>query len=32
MDFAQFLKALAGLVEISIKKIQTSRARSNIVR
>lgn len=32
MDFAQFLQALAGLVEISIKKIQTSRARSNIVR
>lgn len=32
MDFSQFLQALAGLVNISIKKIQTSRARSNIVR
>jgi len=32
MDFASFLQALAGLVDISCKKIQTSRARSNIVR
>jgi hypothetical protein len=32
MDFADFLQALAGLVDISCKKIQTSRARSNIVR
>jgi len=32
MDFAQFLQVLAGLVDISCKKIQTSRARSNIVR
>jgi len=32
MDFSQFLQALAGLIDISIKKIQTSRARSNIVR
>ncbi len=32
MDFAEFLHALAGLVDISCKKIQTSRARTNIVR
>lgn len=32
MDFANFLQALAGLVDISCKKIQTSRARGNIVR
>lgn len=32
MDFAQFLQILAGLVDISCKKIQTSRARSNIVK
>lgn len=32
MDFASFLQALGGLVDISCKKIQTSRVRSNIVR
>lgn len=32
MDFAEFLQALAGLVDILCKKIQTSRARSGIVR
>jgi hypothetical protein len=32
LDFADFLQALAGLVDISRMKIQTSRQRSNIVR
>lgn len=32
MDFAFFLQGIAGLVDISCKKIKGSRARNNIVK